>query len=87
MHTTTLRVTRFVDLNYLCPFGDLNLLVKIVFPAGILQPPFFSVEWYVVVAGQTFPYNHLGQDICHMVHLAWLPPTSSRLVTWSTLFV
>lgn len=50
MHTIILRAMRCVNLNWLCTFRDLDLLVKIVFPAGLLQPPFFSLEWCVVNA-------------------------------------
>jgi endothelin-converting enzyme len=81
MRTTILRVTRCVNLDQLYTFRDTDLLPKIVFPAGILQPPFFSLEWSVVFAvAMIFPHHASGQDICHMVHLAWLPHTNSRLV-------
>lgn len=81
MHTTTLQVMRYVNLDHLCIGQDSDFLAKIVFPAGLLQPPFFSLEWYVVVAATTvFSDSHAGQDIYHMVHLAWLPPTNLRLV-------
>ena len=78
---------RCVNLDHLCTFRDTDLLPKIVFPAGILQPPFFSLEWFVVFAvAMIFPHHRSGQDIYHMVHLAWLPHTNSRLVSLRTRF-
>ena len=78
---------RCVDLHCLRTSRDSDLLAKIVFPAGILQPPFFSLEWYVVIPlGMVRLDDCSGQDIYHMVHLAWLPPTNSRLVLLHTLF-
>lgn len=76
---------RCVNIDQPCTFQDWNLLSKIVFPAGVLQPPFFSPEWLVVVIlAMTFPHNHSGQDTYHMVHLAWSLPTNSRLVSLRT---
>lgn len=41
------------NLNWLCTSQHSDSLAKIVFPAGILQPPFFSLEWCVVIAVTT----------------------------------
>lgn len=49
MRTIILRVMRCVGLDRPCTFQHSHLLAKIVFPAGILQPPFFSLEWCVVI--------------------------------------
>ena len=61
---------------------------QIVFPAGILQPPFFSHEWLVIAVYATRRIQRvLGLAICHMDRLAWSLHTSLRLVMITSQFI
>lgn len=56
---------------------------SLVFPAGILQPPFFGKDWYVqspLERNVKVVNQPKGHFICNMARLALLPPTNLQCV-------